>query len=481
MNPQEQFLHEFRELIRRVIELPDLTPTKLTPFGNLIAEFLGADPSKLPATSDEFALHRLVDIDLALASLVEGDPNSQLLGIAATDVGAPSSDLYSLVKNRYQPFEPGPVQYRTMPTGPHSTRQVVTSGVHMFRFDGHSVVVFVSSGDEPFGEKVALVQAMSVEPDVAAACLDELRERMLKCSAIRGQVVAFSTDEHRNGVGGLTFIERLDVPADRIVLPEGVLDRIREHVVGIGEHASALTEKGQHLKRGVLLYGPPGTGKTLTVQHLIHETPGRTVILLQGGSLRYVGEAAKLARAMAPAMLVFEDVDLVALDRTHHEPQPLLFEMLDALDGANADADVAFVMTTNRADLLEPALAARPGRVDLAVEVPLPDAQARRQLFALYGGDTFSSEALDAAADAAEGVTASFAKELIRRAILAAVTSDRAPHDADLEAALAQMLAAREQLTATLLGMNASPPAPTPHVEYDASYTAEGLPEEDVR
>jgi len=47
-----------------------------------------------------------------------------------------------------------------------------------------------------------------------------------------------------------------------------------------------------------------------------------------------------------------------------------LFSLLDAMDGVGADADVTFVLTTNRADILETALADRPGRVDLAVEIP---------------------------------------------------------------------------------------------------------------
>ena len=58
---------------------------------------------------------------------------------------------------------------------------------------------------------------------------------------------------------------------------------------------------------------------------------------------------------------------------------PLLFEVLDQMDGMAADADVAFVLTTNRPDLLEPALAQRPGRIDLAVEIELPNEMARAQ------------------------------------------------------------------------------------------------------
>jgi hypothetical protein len=48
--------------------------------------------------------------------------------------------------------------------------------------------------------------------------------------------------------------------------------------------------------------------------------------------------------------------------------------------GLAEDEDLLFVLTTNRPDLIEPALAARPGRVDLALEIPLPDADGRRRL-----------------------------------------------------------------------------------------------------
>ena len=93
-----------------------------------------------------------------------------------------------------------------------------------------------------------------------------------------------------------------------------------------------------------------------------------------------------MARALAPAVMVLEDVDLVAEERTMGtRSNPVLFDLLDAMDGAAGDADLLFLLTTNRADLLELALAARPGRVDVAVEIDLPDGPARERLLALYG------------------------------------------------------------------------------------------------
>lgn len=73
------------------------------------------------------------------------------------------------------------------------------------------------------------------------------------------------------------------------------------------------------------------------------------------------------------------DVDLIAQDRDSYGPQPLLFALLDPLDGLDSDADVAFVMTTNRVELLESALAECPGGVDLTVPVDLLGAERREE------------------------------------------------------------------------------------------------------
>ena len=129
--------------------------------------------------------------------------------------------------------------------------------------------------------------------------------------------------------------------------------------------AQRLRAAGRHLKRGLLLYGPPGTGKTYTVQYLCSQMPDRTTIVISGQAMGSLGQAAAIARTLQPSMLVLEDVDLVAMERTlpGMESNPLLFQLLNEMDGLEEDADIVFVLTTNRVELLEPALAARPGRI----------------------------------------------------------------------------------------------------------------------
>jgi ATP-dependent 26S proteasome regulatory subunit len=127
--------------------------------------------------------------------------------------------------------------------------------------------------------------------------------------------------------------------------------------------------------------------------------------------------------------------------------------VLEALDGLSDDADVAFLLTTNRVDVLEPALAQRPGRVDLAVEVPLPDQAARRLLLARYARRIpFSPTILDEAAARTEGMTASFIKELVRRAVLIAADAGRDATDDDLTHATREMLDEAQNITRSLLG-----------------------------
>ena len=179
-------------------------------------------------------------------------------------------------------------------------------------------------------------------------------------------------------------------------------------------------------------------------------------MLLAGTNMMHVGSAAQIARAHQPAIVVIEDCDLIAEDRDHHfgsGSSPLLFTLLDAMDGLDQDADVVFLLTTNRAEALEKALAQRPGRVDLAVEIPLPDEAARRTLIELYGAEVaFSPEAVARAAELSTGTTASYAKELVRRAVLHAAMAGHEPGDDHLAAATAELQAGSATLTRALLG-----------------------------
>jgi len=186
-------------------------------------------------------------------------------------------------------------------------------------------------------------------------------------------------------------------------------------------------------------------------------------VLLTGQGLGALSASVDLATALQPAMVILEDVDLVALERSFQPTNAILFELLNAMDGLDEDHDVLFVLTTNRADLLEPALASRPGRIDQAVELPLPDASARQRLLRLYGEGLHLSLADGVRlVPELDGTSPAFIRELLRRAALvAAEESDEDPLRVayrHLRAALDELRQGGDELTQTLLG--ARPPSP---------------------
>ena len=186
---------------------------------------------------------------------------------------------------------------------------------------------------------------------------------------------------------------------------------------------------GRHMSRGLLLWGPPGTGKTLTVRYLTGRLTDATVIILSGGSLGAVGAFGTMARRLAPSVVILEDVDLVAEERTFDG---------GGLPGAVRAHEPDERHRRRRRRRLRPhhqppggaragARGAARARIDLAVEIPLPDADGRGSACSTIYGRGLDLRLEDAAAvvDRTEGVTASFVKELLRKAALGALDAGR--------------------------------------------------------
>jgi ATPase family associated with various cellular activities (AAA) len=449
----QDFRTSLARLVKQLLKEEE-TPQRGTPLLPILDEHFGSPADEMPVVFERIDVHRWADVDIALDTIAARDPRARLLGVGGGDRHHMSlSDL--MANAEWGRFRQGQVDRLSLAIGPDSERATVAFGLHLFTYQDEPVLV-LQRGHNPQHGGEARVEVITSKPEVASRLLAELRELSLEKSVLRGQVISFSGNPYEHSMSGITFSHRPDLAADRVILPVGTLDQVRSHVVGLAEHRDQLRSKGQHLKRGILLYGPPGTGKTHTVRHLIGAVPETTVVLLSGTNLAHVGNAAQIARAHQPAIVVLEDCDLIAEDRDHFGgggASPLLFTLLDAMDGLDQDADVVFLLTTNRAEALERALAQRPGRVDLAVEIPLPDAVARRALIALYAAEVgFGSDAIAAVADASEGTTASYAKELVRRAVLHAAIAGHEPGDDDLVAASQELQADSAVLTRALLG-----------------------------
>ena len=455
----EQFLRTFSDFMESVNQRTQRRPDGKTHLTEVLTEHLGQNPVGLAVTSEQVSGMRTADSDIAIETVIERSGGGRTIGIGGGEQRMHTS-LSEMVEQdgQWGQYPIGAVDYLRSPVGPNETRRVVAHGLHLFSYTAEGkpaapVAMLQRSANPRFGMEGSL-EILTADEDVASALLSELRATMNERSVLRGRVVSFVATEFDPSVGGVTFLDRPVLAREDVILPDGVLHRVVRQALGVAEHREALLAAGQHLKRGILLYGPPGTGKTHTVRYLAGARQDTTVIVLTGTTFAHVRMATEIARLLEPAIVVLEDCDLIAEDRSFHDgPQPLLFELLEAMDGIKADADIAFILTTNRADLLERALAERPGRVDLAAEIPLPDEGARRALFELYrAGIAFSDAALDEAAERTEGVTASFAKEVVRRAVLIAAEAGHAVGDADLETAITELIDDASGITRSLLG-----------------------------
>jgi ATP-dependent 26S proteasome regulatory subunit len=137
----------------------------------------------------------------------------------------------------------------------------------------------------------------------------------------------------------------------------------------------------------------------------------------------------------------------------------LLNTLLNEMDGLREDAEVLFILTTNRPDEIEPALASRPGRIDQAIEFPLPDEEGRAKLTKLYAyGLEVSGDLMESIVSRTKGVSAAFIRELMRRCAQFQVEFSEGSvlTQAAVDAAIEEMLFAGGMLNRRLLGGDGS-------------------------
>jgi hypothetical protein len=450
-----------RRLVRKAVRSAraDEAPTP----ARLLAAHLGPDAASVPVVGESWAPYEHVNVQIALDRWLE-TRDFRLVGIAGFQHAM--FTLADLAQGGMPFHSPqvGAVSMARVASGPEgATRACVRCGLYLVTEGDLRLAMLFREGSPHHGQEETTVEVLCGDSERAASALGEIRRLALEHSVFRGQILSFESEMFGPHNAPLTFHQRPTLSRDGLVLPPEVLRTVESQVIGVARQRQRLLASGQHLKRGVLLHGPPGTGKTHTLRYLMSRLADNTVVMLSGNALQLIGQAVSIARALQPAIVIVEDVDLIAEERGMHPGQhPLLFELLNEMDGLGEDADVTFLLTTNRADLLEPALAQRPGRVDQAVELPLPDADGRTRLLELYRGNLkLDKRDLLPIVEQTQGMTASFFKELLRRAALISAegtdpdqTGPLTVGKTELQQALDHLLGEHNRLTRVLLGSN---------------------------
>ena len=250
---------------------------------------------------------------------------------------------------------------------------------------------------------------------------------------------ATSFDQAANGVNSGTTSVRDVVPVtptaetwEDLILDAKTKRELRQMQLML-EKPDLARELGIQPPTGILLKGPPGTGKTTIARILAHEakcnffsvTPADVNQMYVGESEKRVRDIFARARANPPAIIFIDEIDALLPIRqggTAFHSDKVVNQFLQEMDGLTSNTRVFLVGATNRADMLDPAVR-RGGRLSREIEIPIPDLDARKQLFALCTRHANLAADVDLAAlaEATQGYSGADIKALVNEAGLQAL------------------------------------------------------------
>jgi transitional endoplasmic reticulum ATPase len=235
------------------------------------------------------------------------------------------------------------------------------------------------------------------------------------------------------------FIERPNVHWSDVGGLKSVKDELKEAVELPLKNPEVFEKIGIRPVKGLLLVGPPGTGKTLLAKAVATERESN-FISIKGPELlsKYVGESEKAVREIfrkaklaAPCIIFMDEIDSIASVRGSDSTDSMVTErvvdtLLTELDGLQELKNVMVIAATNRPDILDPALL-RPGRFDKIIEIPMPDAETRYEIFKVHTKrmPLAKNVSLEELANETEGYTGAEIENVVREAGMFAIRANR--------------------------------------------------------
>ena len=170
-----------------------------------------------------------------------------------------------------------------------------------------------------------------------------------------------------------------------------------QELVEFLEDPSRFQKLGGRIPRGILMVGQPGTGKTLLAKAIAGEAKvpffsisgSDFVEMFVGVGASRVRDMFEQAKKQTPCIIFIDEIDAVGRHRGagvgggHDEREQTLNQLLVEMDGFEGNEGIIVIASTNRPDVLDPALL-RPGRFDRQVVVSLPDIRGREQILKVH-------------------------------------------------------------------------------------------------
>ncbi len=285
--------------------------------------------------------------------------------------------------------------------------------------------------------------------DILAAVVHASAMIAPKGGALTQDLLVQAADETTPSLGATGMGEMPSYGFERVANLDEVKQRLTEAVIWQMREPERFSRLGIEPPRGLLLYGPPGTGKTFVIRALANES-GAAFFTVKGAELldKYVGESERAvrevfarARAVAPAILFFDEIDALAPVRgnsTNSVTDSVVAALLTEMDGVAERGDVFTIGATNRRDLVDPALL-RPGRLETHLYLGLPPPESRRAFFGISDVPFAADVDVERIIEATDGLSFAELSGLLREAALQALRRDSsaiAVTNADIDFAL---------------------------------------------
>jgi cell division protease FtsH len=434
----------------------------------LLAEHFGEIPTAdLAITERQFPFRVRADLQRAVDEFVDSSINVAHFSGVKREHGYEGLSFSELLfPNPHYPALAVPAQYEEIDVGEDQPVRCLKNGLWLLERDGFKfAILFAAAKDHgrTVGMQFQVAAPHGENGDRSTQDVFKfLEEAVRRSQSYRGKILSLEKEDDYSGTStGIQVHKLRTVAREQVILPSSTVELLDRNIIQFAQRRRQLAAFGLSTKKGVLLYGPPGTGKTHTI-HYLAGAKGHTTLLITAEQVGLLSEYMTLARLLQPSIVVIEDADLIARDRASMESaceEVLLNKLLNEMDGLRPETDVFFILTTNRPEALESALASRPGRIDQAIEFPLPDDEGRQKLVRLYGkGLSVPSDVEEMAVRRTEGVSASFIKELMRRSAQFQLERDGegSLSTDDLDQALNELLFAGGALNCRLLGVQSS-------------------------
>jgi hypothetical protein len=241
------------------------------------------------------------------------------------------------------------------------------------------MLIMQSSTRQSYGYIAESVGLIYSEPDETSV-ITLVRGLLQEANPFKNRVVLINRDLR-------TIRSRLSDRSWDDIIPH---QRAREELDFIAasiRDREMLKAEGLTIKRGLLLSGPPGDGKSTAIECFVNSIAGEASIIIVE-AVEHIRAVYHLAQALAPAVVILEDLDLMTKSRQNPyasvAKDDVTGELLQVLSGGSAYSDIVTIATTNHPEAIDEALAKRAGRFDAHVRMGYPSDEEKQRILNLY-------------------------------------------------------------------------------------------------